>query len=92
MPRFQATFRGRDLWAIQPPRSGLAFAPVLEWELARQWNGISPAEWHTMDGYEQSRYVAVYRAKHHMDAVIAYHQAEEAKRNSRAGRSKYGKR
>lgn len=44
-----------------------------------------------MDGYAQSRYVAVYRAKHHMDAVIAHQQAEEAKGTNRASRSKYRK-
>lgn len=42
-----------------------------------------------MDGDMQARYVAVYRAKLQMDAVVAHDQAAEMKKQSRPG--KYGK-
>lgn len=69
------------------PRSALRHNAVLEWELARQWNGISDAAWEAMSGNKQAYYVAIYRVKHHSDAIIAHDQAEKAKPKH----SKYGR-
>lgn len=43
-----------------------------------------------MDGNQQAYYVAVYRAKHHMDAIVAQDQAAEIKKQSKPG-GKYGR-
>lgn len=83
------TVRGRDLYNIQLPSAGVRYALRLEAEFARQWHHISPAEWDAMDGNHQAYYVAVYRAKHQLEAVVAHNQAKDAEKKNR---SKYGKR
>lgn len=79
--------RGRDLYSIQLPSAGVRYTLRLEAEFARQWHTIAPAEWEAMDGRQQARYVAVYRAKHQLDAVVAHNQAKDAEKKSRR---KYG--
>lgn len=39
-----------------------------------------------MEGDQQAYYVAVYRAKHAMDAIVAQEQAAEAKARSKPGK------
>lgn len=68
--------------AISLPRSGVSYAAALEWELARQWHHIGPAEWNEMDGDEQAKYIAVYRAHHQIEGVLAKARADEAKRKN----------
>lgn len=43
-----------------------------------------------MDGDTQARYVAVYRAKQQIEAVMAHEQAADIKARSKAG-GKYGR-
>lgn len=73
--------------AISLPRSGISYTPALEWELARQWHHIAPAEWDEMDGDEQAKYIAVYRIHYQIEGVIQKARQDDQKR----GRSKYGK-
>lgn len=91
-PPFAPTFRRRDIFSIHVPRSGLAFAQELEWELAAHWWRYKPEEFAMLDGDEQSRRVAVYRIQHQMEAVVAQEQAKEAKRAARKGRRGPGSR
>lgn len=65
----------------------MKYSSLLEWELARQWNNISPPDWEAMEGYEQSYYIAIYRVKMQMDAVLAHEQVKKARRSAmRSGR------
>lgn len=43
-----------------------------------------------MDGAVQARYVAVYRAKHSMDAMVAQQQAADMRAKAKPG-GKYGR-
>lgn len=65
----------------------MKYANLLEWELARQWGNIPLSDWTAMEGDEQAHYIAVYRVKMQMDAVLANEQIKKARRaQQRAGR------
>ncbi len=54
---------------------------TLDWELAVQWWGMyKREEFARLPVDDQARLIAVYRLKHHIDAVIAKDQADELKR------------
>lgn len=65
----------------------MTYASLLEWELARQWNNIPPPTWETMEGSEQAYYIAIYRTKMQMDAVLSHEEVKKARRaGERRGR------
>lgn len=76
-------YRGKALDAYRTPRSGLSYAPQLDWALAAQWWHYELEAFYALDGDEQAYLVAVYRAKHQMDAVVAHEQYKEATRASK---------
>ncbi len=78
MTRFQATFRGKDIFSYrQIPRSGVAYSMLLEWFLAAKWAGL---DWFQdfggdlLDGDDMAFIVAAYRTSMQTEAVIAYFQ------------------
>lgn len=70
------------------PRSGVTFAPELEWLLAAQWWGCRPNEFFELEGEVQSEMVATYRVHEQMRAVLASEQAREARAGSGAPRGR----
>lgn len=53
------------------PRSGLSYAAEFEWLEAAHWAGYRWEAFRVLDGDDQARIVAHYRARMQMDAVIA---------------------
>jgi hypothetical protein len=54
------------------PRSGISYAPELEWRLAARWNRYKWHEFQALDGDEQSKLVAAYRVQNQIEAVLAW--------------------
>ncbi len=65
------------------PRSGLSYAPPLEWGLTAQWWGCDWARFATLDGDTQAFMIAVYRARHRIDAIVAKDHDEQQQRAAR---------
>jgi hypothetical protein len=61
------------------PRSGISYAPELEWRLAARWAGYKMEEFQALDGADQSDVVAAYRAQNQIDAVLAWENRPKAK-------------
>lgn len=79
---FAVKFRGRPIRRCKVPLSGIQHNVTLDWELAIQWwNIYTREEFADLDVDDQARMIAVYRLKHHIDAVIAKDQADEMKRS-----------
>lgn len=51
-----------------------------------QWWGIRQEEWEHSSGTRKAWYIAVYRLKHRLDAVLAWAEAKEARRKARSPR------
>ncbi len=82
--RFQPTYRGTDLFAIQVPASGVSYSLELEVIQAAVWAQMSPAEFEQLPGEEQSSLVAAYQIVHRAEAVLAH----ESRRETRQGRAR----
>lgn len=53
------------------PLSGVTYAPLFEWLEAAHWARIDWETFRHMDGHDQARIVAHYRAHQRLEAVIA---------------------
>lgn len=84
MPNFQIKYRGRDIFSYRVPRSGATFSSEFEQEEAARWRGLTPKQWDALDGEDQSRIVAHYRAATMLEAVIAFKTPKTS--NRKAGR------
>lgn len=62
------------------PPSEVSYSQHFEWREAARFGGVPYHEFETLDGIEQSRIVAHYRAKQRLDAVLSHDQARKAKR------------
>jgi hypothetical protein len=78
-------FRGRSVFEISVPRSGLTHSDVYEWRMAAHWDGYRWEEFAQLSGDEQSAIVALYRTHLRSEAVLA--KDMEARRR-RAERTK----
>lgn len=67
------------------PRSGVTYSRELEWIMAAVWANYKPDEtdFFALDGERQSTIVAAYRTHNQIEAVIAYEQVKEARRNAK---------
>lgn len=79
LPHFQVRFRGRDVFSISTARSGVSYAPILEWVLAARWAGYTYEQFEKMDGDRQSFYVAARRAELQIEAVMTKEANKKAK-------------
>lgn len=61
-------------------RSGISYAPELEWIFTSQWAHYKYEEFEALPGYRQAALVAAYRIKQQMEAVLAEVSARELKR------------
>lgn len=85
---FGAVYNGVDIFECPTIHGKFSASIELDYELAAQWRGISPAEWEAMDTLRQAYYIAVYRIQRQISAVQAY---EQQKAMERANRPKGGK-
>lgn len=76
------------MFAYEVPRSGIAYAPELEWRQAARWAGIPYEDFERLPGYRQSAHVAAYRAVNQIDAVVALDQVrrERARAQTQAAK------
>ncbi len=74
------TYKGRDIFSIRVPRSGVSYSNVFEQREAAWWARYTWEEFEALDGERQSAVVAHYRAHHHLEAVIAHEQQKQARR------------
>ena len=74
MPRFNATYRNRDVFEYrQIPRSGVKYHIILEWFLAARWAGLGWFdEFDQLDGEDMAFVVAAYRTHTQIEAVVNY--------------------
>lgn len=89
LPRFQATYRGKDLWseALDPPAGEIGYAAEFEYlEAAHFWD----YEWErfdALDGDAQALIIAHYRTTQRMRAVDAWQQHLKRKKPDGNSRS-----
>lgn len=88
---FRATWKGEDLMAVRTPRSGIAYGPLLESDLAAQWwNVANPEAFDALSVPTRARMVAAYRIHGQIQAVLAQDQARKQER-TRPGRNRHGR-
>lgn len=79
MKRFQATYKGRSIWDMRTPRSGIRYSAVFEWLEAAHWDGYTKEAFEDLNGERQSLIVAHYRTHMQIEAVLAQEQARKAR-------------
>ena len=89
-PPFDLTFRGRNIFDIPVPRSGVRYARVFEVLEAAHWRGLTDAQFDALDPLEQARIVAHYRAHHQLEAVVAQAQTRDAEARARRKAGNHG--
>ncbi len=84
-PRFQASFKGRELTeAVRSlPSSGIRYAPIMEAGLAAQWAHYKTFEFFDLDVKEQAFVIALYRAAHAIEAVSTHDAMKKANRKKK---------
>lgn len=83
MPPFEATYRGKDIFKIRVPRTGMAFSGYYEWCEAARWAGYTREAFAQLTGQDQASIVAQFRVHHQMEAVLAKVQADKLERASK---------
>src|SRR5689334_22654883 len=68
---FNVQFRGRDIFEIRVPLSGVTHSIEFEWREAAHWARYRWEEFADLDGDEQAAIVAHYRAHTRLEAVLA---------------------
>lgn len=61
------------------PRSGIAYAPELEWIFAARWAGYKLEEFRALEGQDQSELLAAFRASNQIEGVVAWDNRPKAK-------------
>ena len=89
-PPFAVTFRGRDIFDIPVPRSGVRYSRVFEIVEAAHWRGLTDEQFEALDPLVQARVVAHYRTHHQLEAVIAQAQARDAEARQRRKAHSHG--
>jgi hypothetical protein len=77
------TFRGRDIFQIRVPRSGIKYGLLFECMEAAHWRGLSDEAFAALIPFEQARVIAHYRAHHQLEAVLAQQQQRDAEARSK---------
>jgi hypothetical protein len=80
------TFRGRNIFEIRVPRSGIRHSFDLEWQVAAQWAGYRFEEFVKLPTDQQARHIAAYRCEQQERAVVAQAQAKESRDKARASK------
>lgn len=78
-PDFKVSFRRKDIFSIHVPRSGVGYAPELEWRLAAKEFNYTWEQFCRLDGQSQSSIIAAYRASNQIEAVVANEQAKASR-------------
>lgn len=85
-------FKGKPIFEIRVPRSGLTFDDCFAWREAAHWAGGGSVnywqEFCALDSDEQSAIVAHWMARMQIDGVIAKDLEEQRKRAERRSRRK----
>lgn len=88
MPPFRVTFRGRDIFDIRVPRSGIRYGMLFECMEAAHWRGLSDEQFAVLTPFEQARIVAHYRAHHQLESVLAQQQQRDAEARAKRPKAK----
>lgn len=84
------TFRGRSIWKLNPPGSGIRIGnPAVEEGLAARWGGYRIEEFALLDPDTRTFVMALRRTEMQIDAVIAHDQLKA--RQAAATRPRRGK-
>jgi hypothetical protein len=78
------TFRGRNIFEIRVPRSGIRHSFDLEWQVAAHWAGYKFEEFVQLPTDQQARHIAAYRCDMTEQAVVAQARDKEARDKARA--------
>lgn len=73
------TFRGRNIFDIVVPRSGVQFSFDLEWRLAAHFAGYRFEDFILLQTENQAHHIAAYRCYTRIEAVVEQVRAKEAK-------------
>ena len=77
------------MFAYEVPRSGISYAPELEWRQAARWAGFKRfRNFIKLSGREQSEIVAHYRTVNQIDAVVALDQVRRERARAQAQAAK----
>lgn len=76
---FKAKFKGRDIFSWYVPRSGVAYAPELEWRLAAKDFNYTWEQFCRLDGQSQSSIIAAYRVHNQVEAVVSHEQIKASR-------------
>lgn len=79
------TLRGRDVFTIKVPLSGIEYAPELHWRLAAAWANYTWEQFQKLDGEDQAAHIAAYESKMQIEAVLAREQIMRMKRSMPRG-------
>lgn len=82
------TFKGKNIFEIWVPRSGIKYSFELEWELAAQWAGYRFEDFIQIPTDQQARHIAAYRCEQQIKAVLSQEQAREARAKANAAKNK----
>jgi hypothetical protein len=80
------TFRGRSVFDIPVPRSGLTHSDAYEWRMAAHWDGYHWEDFERLSGDEQSAIVALYRTHLRTEAVLAKDMEQRQRRAQQRGK------
>lgn len=76
-------YRGRAVFGMRVPRSGITYTQEFEWRLAAHWAGFRRfRQFEALSAEEQSEIVATYRAAVQMQAVVENETARQMKREA----------
>lgn len=84
-PRFQATYRGRDIARIDLPSSGVRYTLLFEMIMAARWRGLTDEQFDALPPDAQARTLAAYRTAMRIDTILTQ-EAIQGRTKSRMGR------
>jgi Zn/Cd-binding protein ZinT len=80
------TFRGKDIFDIWVPQSGIKYSFDLEWRLAAAWANYKFEDFILIPTEQQAYHIAAYRCENQIKAVLSQEQARQAR--DRANKAK----
>lgn len=83
-PGFRPKFKGRNVFEIRVPRSGVSYSPEYHWLAAAAWAHYKTGEFLELDGELQSLIVAAYETHLQIEAVVAQEQARQMSAKAKA--------
>ena len=76
---FQAKFKGRDVFSLYVPRSGVSYDRTLEFILAAVWAGYKLNEFFDLEQEFQEVVVAAYQTNMQIESVLSYESYKKSK-------------